>query len=1033
MASRLEEEDTQGQNKWADLDDDDDDWTPEAITWTDGTKTTLPHTDEGHAHEESPRPREAEPDKPRSPAPPAASVPSATQPKPAGLPSGKGLILRSAAPEKPMLVAKPPVPQQPAKSPWATLPPVDRTSPSAPDHSVPFTRGGPRDPILPRNSLGNNMGPPPHPAREFAADEFGRSSWRDGASHGHRELFNSQSGRYEPVPDRRGSFRGGDQPRHPSVLQRPTGPDQPAEPSGAFQTRRASQDGGHFGRRRGSSNVSGGSGSAFQRPVKGPDGPVDAAVFQRSGSHAGSVGSPISPAAAPASYGRYPPQPLQPGYAPGPSPGTSFAGLNQGPPGGVPQAPAPQGMDDIEYQKKLMRERTELARKRRQEQEAAEEAAKNERIRKKLEAMGPPPKKKGDKSEASPAKEEPPKPVQIQKRAQAEPPTTPSRTHAQPHAPAPAHDGEPAGAKADRRVSDQHHPDQHQTDNGLPAPRRLSQGQDSRQNLWGSGRPDRLGGWAPGAQPPIRNVWGSPNNDRGLGNGTFNPDLGRIPGSQPQTGKGPSPIGPPAPPPAEQPRTRQAQAPGPIGSRLARYGQQGDLLSSRWANSVIEGDKRLAAERAAERGMSIEESQPSIKDTWRPVGVATEGQRLQTGSHPAGEPAPAAQTAPAPAGVIGSGAGGSILQQPGQAPSSQARTSRFFPSRDIRTDGTTSRSPRAASPTPPPPTLEDHPVYDGSAVHPNVSLPKPHPVVKLPPAAAVQSQKLQAQQAQQAHGRPAPFSWANPTPYAASAASQQQPRRSGEKTTQKDWQKRFDTLLNNDNKHSPSKPMVVDASSKNALDHTLVEDLATVSLPSSGFFRGAPTVPAQARESKPMAEECFDEPEIGSLPLVKLPHLAPDAAWQPAQVPAKSLPKRFVIQATAAEPFRFAIESAHGGSAVRIHFPGMGSIKTATVPSSPAGRRSGKSGRGHRGSHRSSEKRDTSSHRTLREPAADSAPKNGGSGNSHANTNGGGGSGNNGDGSGSSHRHGRRGRGGSRKTSENWNKSRAQNQSATQA
>ncbi|KAL2682903.1 hypothetical protein Neosp_007363 [[Neocosmospora] mangrovei] len=262
MASRLNEDDAQGQNKWADIDDDDDDWAPEAITWGDGTKTTLPHPDE-HPPPSSDNGSVASKgkglDKPRSPAPPVSiSSPLA---KSSNLAQGKGLVLKSGSQDKPSLVAKPPAPPAPIKSPWATLPPVEKASPIA--EQAQLARPG-----HPSHYKGM---PPPLP-KEIAADDFNRSAWRDGSSHGNRELYNSHSGRYEPVLDnRRGSFRMEQHPKHPSLLQRPPPSDYPAEPSGAFQTNRVSQD-APFGRRRGSSNVSGGSGSFMQRMNKGNEG-----------------------------------------------------------------------------------------------------------------------------------------------------------------------------------------------------------------------------------------------------------------------------------------------------------------------------------------------------------------------------------------------------------------------------------------------------------------------------------------------------------------------------------------------------------------------------------------------------------------------------------------------------------------------------------------------------------------------------------------------------------------------------------------
>lgn len=994
MASRLDEDDAQGQNKWADLDDDDDDWAPEAITWTDGTKTTLPHTDEPQIHpqaddvvaENGQLQGQAQP-----PAPPLSTI----QPhaKPAGLATGKGLVLKGAAPERPTLVAKPPAPQQPAKSPWATLPPVEKASPAASEPPTLSSRGFVKEPLPPRG-----MGAPGPPLREIAADDFSRSTWRDGASHGNRELYNSQSGRYEPVLDRRGSLRS-DQAKHPSVLQRPIPGDQPAEPSSAFQTHRTSQD-GHFGRRRGSSNVSGGSGSFFQRSSKGSDGhmPPPEILTARRPSQAGSMESPISPVAIPGSgpnQGKYQQHP-QPGYTQRPSPGATFATMHQPGPAGVNVAPlhppAPQMIDDVEYQKRLMREKTELARKRRQEQEAAEEAARRERIQKKLDAMGPPPKKKSDKPDASPA-EEPVKPTQIQQREQPEPASKP--TQSSPGQPTggdvEAQDSQGTRGPSNRSVS-------HNEASLPPAtgPRRLSHGQESRQPTWAGSRPDRFVSWAPGSQPP-RNVWGSPNNDRGLGNGTFNPELGRIPGSsvaEAPPAKGPPPIAPPGASrePREPSQVRQHQPPAPIGSRPSRYGQPASDVTNKWVNSVAENDKKMGAARLAERAererqlaereMALEDAQPSIKDTWRPVSVAGDGTRrpmapADSQTSQSGRPwqgsgeelsrttPPREGPAPSPhAGVIGSGSS-SVLSQGGQGASSQGRTSsRFFPVKDVRGDGLSGPRSRAQSPTPPPPTMEGHPAYEGNTGHPHVSLPKPpkpQPIVKLPPA-------MSASHSQPESVKRAPFAWASPTPYKDAARAQpahHQSRRSDE-TSQQDWQRKFNNLLNN-GKHSPPKSMGVDPASKNALDYHVHEDSATVSLPGRSPAV-APAVVVKTTISKPMAEECFDEPEIGSLPHVKLPHKFPDAAWQPAEAPNKPLPRRFVVQPSVMEPFYFAAEAVSGGNAMRIHFPGMPVAKSVTVPFvAGRGGRGGhsKPSRGNRGSHRSNSRRDASgSHET---------------------------------------------------------------------
>ncbi|PNY23514.1 Uncharacterized protein TCAP_06556 [Tolypocladium capitatum] len=962
MASRLNEDDAQGQNKWADIDDDDDDWAPEAITWGDGTKTTLPHSDEQvvvMSDNGSVTSKGKGQEKPTSPAPLGSA--GSPLPKPGNLASGKGLILKGASQDKPALVAKPPVPPAAAKSPWASLPPVDRASPASAE-AVNFTRGHPKE-------LSSFKGASMQP-KEIAADDFSRSSWRDGPSHGgrDRELYNSHSGRYEPAPDRRGSMRSDTQAKHPALLQRPQPSDQPAEPSSAFQTTRASHD-PPFGRRRGSSNASGGSGSYLQRISKGNDGsiqPPHELLGARRTSLAGSVESPVSTGNVPVSGQTQPRHQPCGGWMPRSSPGGTFATTHNGPvPSEAkagPPAPIEPMVDEVEYQKKLMRERVELAKKRRQDEEAREEAAKKERIQKKLESLGPPPDKKSDKKDV-PLKEETPKPTHIQQREPVEPAGAPTQVAGQDHQTgadtATSSLRDPPGASS-KAVSPKGGPPPG------PASRRPSHGQEGkRADPWaGPGpRPDRFPSWAAGVPPTSRNVWGSPDNDRGLGNGTFNPDLGRIPGTAvaaPQGHKGPSPIAPPTTtraPPQGQP---QPQPQPPIGSHTSRYGgAPGPDIASKWVAAVADNDKKISAARLAERagrerqlsehGLTIEDAQPTIKDTWRPVHLPGDGTRRAVGavevqSHQSG-PWTAAQeklgqgtapvegpTPPANAGVIGSG-NSSILSQTGSGAPSKSRASRFFPTKDSRYEmGSAAEPSRPASPSPPPPTMEGHPAYEGDVMRPHVSLPKPQPVVKLPPA-MLASQPSQPR---------ANMAWpsritSKDAPRGPSNQGHVSHREGeGHRGT---WQDKINTLL----KPSPPKHMGVDPASRSMLDQAIHQNSATVSLP---IVAASTNMPGRHKTpiSKPMAEECFEEQEMGSLPQIRLPHRAPEAAWQPAEAQTKPLPKRFLVQAYIVEPYYFAADVVGSGNALKILFPGMAEAKIVTIPFSAT--RGGRGGHG---------------------------------------------------------------------------------------
>ncbi|KAI9163761.1 hypothetical protein HJFPF1_05385 [Paramyrothecium foliicola] len=983
MASRLNEDEASGQNKWADIDDDDDDWAPEAITWGDGTKTTLPHPDEHPIPAAIPPaiiaqapqasmpapPKEKIPEKPKSPAPPTVTASPVT--KSSGLASGKGLVLKSSSQEKPTLVSKVQSPQPgPAKSPWATLPPVEK-APLAPNDTHPALRGLSRDSMPPRAA---NL-----PLKEIAADDFSRASLRDGAPPGNKELYNSQSGRYEPAPDRRGSMRLDAQPKHPALLQRPNASDHPAEPSSAFQTNRTGPD-APFGRRRGSSNVSGGSGSYYQRAGKPFDASMPPAevLGARRVSLSGSSASPVLTEAQPVSLQNHSrPQPGS-GMIPRSSPGAAFATPHQQ--GGSadmtmppPPIPAHSVEEDLEYQKKLMRERVELARKRRQDEEAREEAERRERIQKKLEAMGPAPVKKSEKKD-SPPKDDIAKPTRIESREPNQAVTAPVST-IQPKQDAATQEAAATETDANKAMS----PNSNVT--AQTSTRRASQDAESKQpDLWGGSgpRPDRLGPWASAAlPPPSRNVWGSPDKDRALGNGTFNPDLSLIGGSpvgHPPAANGPPPIAPPSG--ARVPSHGRSQPQPPIGSRASRYGAPGSDLATKWVAAVADSDKKISAtmlaERAeqerhlAERGMNMEDAQPIIKDTWRPVQISGDGTRrpiasMEVQSHHGGPwrtsrddlaNSPPRHDAVGPAtnaGVIGSGSS-SILKQSSQGGPSQSRASRFFPTRESRVDYPTAvELERPNSPSPPPPTMEGHPAYEGDVMHPHVSLPKPHPVVKLPPVAVVslptQTRPTNAW-ASAAAQRDVHRHVSGPAHPAPPLALTQPSARTGERT-QENWQNRINNLLNG-GKGSPPKSMGVDPASKSALDHHLHHDSATVSLPVAA--RTFETTTQKASVTKPMAEECFEEQEMGSLPQIRLPHKAPEALWEPVEFPAKPLPRKFHIHPSNKESYHFSMDVFGGGNGLKIRFPNMNEPKVVTVPfSATRGGRGSQSTRGSRG------------------------------------------------------------------------------------
>ena len=1004
MATRLQSDDPGKQANWADIDDDDDDWAPETIEWTDGTKITLPQADETPhpAPEPSPSPalkdvKSLDAAKPKSPAPTQASASPTV--KPSGFGSGRaGLVLKGAS-EKPTLVAKPPGPPTPVKSPWAPLPPVDKVAPIAIDpqqhnQQPPQTRFSQRDPH-------GFHGMPP-PAKEIAADDFSRT-WRDSPSNTSRELYNSQSGRYEPVNDnRRGSVRNDQHPRGPALLHRPSQQDGPAEPSAAFQTHRAGGQDGGYGRRRTSSNVSGGSGAFVRRMSRGQDMPPPHEMLNaRRGSLAAVSDAPSSPR----TYSPSGQFQNQRGYQNQQWQSRASPAVSHPSPQSAHGQPVPQGSsvdgqsqppsaflqeDPIEAQKKIMRATRELAIKRRQEEEAREEAARKERIRLKLEAMGPAPEKKSKKETP---KEEKSVPVQIQTRE----PTEAALSQPNPLA---LEAGEDSNVKSSGLVDDQSTNisglEAKPSDSRLPSSDLRSNGlhqstttsatsinqtsQDSRatQQPWqnNSSSSDRYPSWgaAPAQQASSRNVWGPPSNDRTLGNGTFNPELSRLP-EMSQSSSHPGPIGPPNSNRGngqyQQGRSREyGNRPAPIAPP-ARHSIPRNVdprvTASGWGNlpeRIAAEDRELAKQQDAEltrrrelqeAGLAPEIAQPVYKDTWRQVTINEDGTRSKV---------------QASLTTINDGQGGSWkaeeqassrpvfddrrLETVGRQEASQpqfgndtwrpasnmnasppVRGSRFFPNNlDVRLEEQLTFD-RPGSPTPPPPTMAGHPAYDGDIAHPHVSLPRPAPVVKLPPALAPIGPP-----------KPASFAAAVTAPAAAPTNNNYQGRQDyGTRASYQDirrdqpgtsgmWQDKISSLLGRKNSPPKSHVLAVDSSSKHALELPASQIAATVSLPSS--VTGDLAADDSAVLSKPVAEECFEEQEMGSLPIVKVPIRAPQNGWALAPHP-KPIPKKFVVsQVTSVDPLHFPQQTVQNGNAivVSILLPGQSDTKTVNVPNS---------------------------------------------------------------------------------------------------
>ncbi|KAK5121482.1 hypothetical protein LTR85_005315 [Meristemomyces frigidus] len=375
LATRLQTDESGQESKWADIDEDEDDWAPEAVVWMDGTKSTITPA-EAAAPQLEQRPEVPQAVKPVEGAKPSLAVkrPSEMGPPKTILKPGIALAAKlqngaagnGSSTDKPSLKAKSPAPT-PAKSPWAALPPVEHVSPIIP----PVQQTVQPSALPSQDARSYEPQPPPQPTREIAADTFERS-WREGEG-APRELFNSANGRYEPAPEgRRSSVKPDGPSRKPAVLQRPSQVGQsPAEPSAAFQTRTSSQSEGTWPRRRGSSVSQGSQPPGRRMSVSRPsDLPP---TFERERRQSTVTGHDMH--ASPRSARL---EPTKPNFI------QQSAWDQQMPP--KPE-PGTEAETPVQVQDRIMREKREEAKKRKMEKEEHDEKQKQERLKARLAGL----------------------------------------------------------------------------------------------------------------------------------------------------------------------------------------------------------------------------------------------------------------------------------------------------------------------------------------------------------------------------------------------------------------------------------------------------------------------------------------------------------------------------------------------------------------------------------------------------------------------------------------------------------------------
>jgi hypothetical protein len=929
MATRLPADEAGKESKWADLDDDDEDWAAPEIKWMDGTTSTIPLTQ----GEEQILEKEPELQQPVAP----ELLPELV---PASITGGNRMVLKPGSytgmqhKSSGNLILKPGADRKggaqqgtPAKSPWASLPPVDKASPVqfVPPMAQPHLRFA-RDPG--GFEAFANAAPSP---KEIAADDFNRV-WQSEQPR-NKELYIPQSGRFESVNDnRRGPQRGGDNQRQPAVLQRPPHQNGPAEPSAAFQTSRSAGDGPSWQRHRTGSMSSSGRRMSFGRSSEMSASPHHE-IAQLHGQRPWTRTSPAMTFA----------QPVQDheetnGVEPGVEAVEAVVE--------APVEPSAPMEDPVAVQQRLMREKIERARaakQRRLEDEMREEQAKQERLKAKMEALAAatsPPSMEAKESrlkQSSPARS-PQRPLATQVASPPKPPVPTAEGEVAQYGMMKVHQPHPVKRQQGPESLLQHAGDGHrrphadmnaQRSNGRMTagekaqystsdPSRGQASNHSADNPWKAlNLADNLSGWS---SSNTSNVWAPPQTkDRALGNGTFDsgaygrPAAGVLGASRSlphvtsaQNPAGPGPIAPPLSANAHQSHRPQQPAQSQTGdsSHASLLNSQAPLgrpqtsdMSSRIAQSTgsatfesYNQDANLPnlgawggnyREIIAQREATMEQaSHEALQDSRRnpQPRVYHETYVDRRPGEKAGEYTIVNVTKTTH--VEGRGAAPNASIQPGQAgyqgpvnlqmtaPTKSKDVNRLEKTQSGQSLAKSSRFFPRAGQAQSSEKSDSPPPPDFSSLDTSEAISSP--VVNLPKPVVVRLPP----------SRPAADRAGPPSPIMARPSSSS------------NWQSKIDNLLR---VGKPGEiPALVNTSSRAPLDVTVSHYGATVSLPlvSHRAFAFATDFGASPATGI-LDEELFELPEFGSTPRIFLPRFVSAAASQPP-----------VFQSNVASPWR---------------------------------------------------------------------------------------------------------------------------------
>jgi hypothetical protein len=154
-------------------------------------------------------------------------------------------------------------------------------------------------------------------------------------------------------------------------------------------------------------------------------------------------------------------------------------------------------------------------------------------------------------------------------------------------------------------------------------------------------------------------------------------------------------------------------------------------------------------------------------------------------------------------------------------------------------------------------------------------------------------------------------------------------------STATNWQERINTLFGKKTVPEKRNALAVSSASKEPLDVQLHVTAVSVSLPFNGEtqFGDGELTARQVEE----AEAMFEDREVGSLPVVRVPTMAPPAAWRAAPAPSQARLRAKVLktmQIHSVEPFWIGYRDKNASvvNHILIRLPGAVETKSVTAP-----------------------------------------------------------------------------------------------------